>query len=96
MEQILRYKVTCMAICEAEKELIFTTENFQLMKVMIELDKPSEDGKYEFLICPFHSRPVQGMDICIKKNLIATCSVDKTVRVWNNQVNATTPSLEIC
>jgi len=54
------------------------------MKVMIELDKPSEDGKYEFLICPFHSRPVQGMDICIKKNLIATCSVDKTVRVWNN------------
>ena len=33
------------------------------------------------------------MDICIKKNLIATCSIDKTVRIWNN---SNSPTLEIC
>lgn len=35
------------------------------------------------------------MDICIKKNLVVTCSIDKTVRIWNNAPNQT-PSLEIC
>ena len=32
------------------------------------------------------------MDICIKKNLVATCSIDKTVRIWNN---LNPPQLEI-
>ena len=32
------------------------------------------------------------MDICIKKNLVTTCSTDKTVRIWNN---SSPPVLEI-
>ena len=35
------------------------------------------------------------MDICIKKNLVVTCSIDKTVRIWSNAPNQT-PQLEIC
>jgi len=63
------------------------------MKVNVNVDKPLDDTKYEYLMYPFHSRAIQGMDICIKKNLIATCSIDKTVRIWNN---TNPPTLDIC
>jgi len=26
---------------------------------------------------------VTGLDVCIKKNLVATCSLDKTIKVWS-------------
>lgn len=46
----------------------------------------SEDNlKFEHQILPFHSKEITGMDICIRKALIATCGLDKTVRVWNYQ-----------
>jgi WD40 repeat protein len=74
-------------------DIIFTTENNQIMKVSgLQIDRPNDDCKYEYLIFPFHSRAIQGMDICIKKNLVATCSIDKTVRIWNN---LNPPQLEI-
>ena len=63
------------------------------MKVNVSIDRHSDDSKYEYLIYPFHSRAIQGMDVCIKKNLIATCSTDKTVRIWNN---SNPPTLDIC
>lgn len=31
----------------------------------------------------FHSAPITGLDVCARKPLIATCSADHTVRVWN-------------
>jgi len=63
------------------------------MKVNVNLERPSDESKYEYLIYPFHSRAIQGLDICIKKNHVATCSIDKTVRIWNN---TSPPTLEIC
>jgi len=38
---------------------------------------------YDFLMYPFHSRQICGLDICIKKNIIATCSLDKTIKIWS-------------
>lgn len=32
---------------------------------------------------PFHSDKITGLDVCIRKSLVATCSMDKTVRIWN-------------
>lgn len=40
---------------------------------------------------PFHTDQVTGMDVCIRKPLIATCSIDKTIRIWNYNE----PQLEI-
>jgi WD40 repeat protein len=88
---ILTSKIKYMAV--TDEFIIFTTENNQLMKISISLERPTDDVKYEYLISPFHSRSIQGMDICIKKNLVATCSIDKTVRIWNN---SNPPVLEIC
>jgi len=82
-----------MSLSSTDDSIIFSTENNQIMKVSVNLERPSDDSKYEYLIFPFHSRAIQGMDICIKKNLIATCSIDKSVRIWNN---SNPPTLEIC
>jgi len=35
------------------------------------------------LISSFHSKPIFGLDVCIKKELVATCSSDRTVRLWS-------------
>lgn len=37
------------------------------MKVNVNLERPNDDTKYEYLIYPFHSRAIHGMDVCIKK-----------------------------
>jgi len=62
------------------------------MKVNVNLERPGDESKYEYLIFPFHSRAINGMDVCIKKQLVATCSIDKSVRIWN----FATRSLDIC
>lgn len=43
----------------------------------------SEPRKYDYLICPFHSGPISGLDTCVRKQIIATCGLrDRTVRIW--------------
>jgi len=32
---------------------------------------------------PFHRAEITGLDVCMRKELIATCSRDKTVNIWN-------------
>lgn len=31
----------------------------------------------------FHNGSVTGLDVCVRRPLVVTCGVDKTVRVWN-------------
>jgi WD40 repeat protein len=81
-----------MSLSSLENHLIFTTENNQILKTEINLDRRCEESKYEFLIFPFHSSSINGMDICLKKNILATCGQDNSVRLWNyNQ-----KTLDIC
>ncbi len=64
--------------------LVFTTDNNQIFKMTISsLDNKNVEAVFEYLVHPFHSRPISGMDVCIKKNLIVTCSSDKTVKIWS-------------
>lgn len=85
-------RIRALALSSTEDVLVFTTENNQIMKVNVNLERPSEDAKYEYLIYPYHSRAIHGMDVCIKKNLVGTCSIDKSVRIWNYN----NKTLEIC
>jgi len=89
---IMSSKVRCMGLNSSEDTLVFSTENNQLMKVSINIERPTDDAKYEYLMFPFHSRAINGMDVCIKKQLVGTCGADKTVRIWNYAAR----SLEIC
>lgn len=60
-------KIKSMSLSSTEDVIIFTTDNNQIMKVNVSLDRPNDDTKYEYLIYPFHFRPINGMDVCIKK-----------------------------
>lgn len=43
----------------------------------------ADDMNFELLATPFHCKGILGVDTCIRKPLIATCSIDKTIRLWN-------------
>lgn len=83
--------VTSMAITSSEDTVYFTLDSNQLMKISIALDGTDEVEKFDNLIYDFHSSSVTGLDICIRKQLIVTCSKDQSVRIWNYA----TKSLEI-
>jgi WD40 repeat protein len=42
-----------------------------------------DQATFEVLSQAFHSSQVTGLDVCIRKPLIATCSLDGSVRIWN-------------
>ena len=39
--------------------------------------------QFNRLLPRYHNGPVTGMSTCIRKPLIATCSVDRSVSIWN-------------
>lgn len=87
----LGYMITSMALTSNEDTIFFITENNQLMKANVGLDDTSEESKFDYVIYNFHNTAITGLDICIRKQLLVTCSKDRTVRIWNYA----TRSLEI-
>lgn len=53
MAGVMSSKVRCMSLNATEDSLVFTTENNQLMRVPINIERPTDDAKYEYLI--YHS-----------------------------------------
>ena len=43
----------------------------------------TDDMNFELMSQPFHSKGVLGVDGCIRKPIVATCSLDRSVRLWN-------------
>jgi cilia- and flagella-associated protein 57 len=72
-----------MVLTSTEDHIYFITENNQLLKVNFALDGLDEKLKFDYVICNFHSMAITGMDVCIRKQLVVTCSRDKTIRIWN-------------
>jgi WD40 repeat protein len=75
-----------MALTSNEDVLYFISENNQLMKVNISLDgsETQEDKPvFEYVISQFHNGPIYGMDVCLRKQIIATCGKDKVIRIWH-------------
>ena len=81
--QLQNFPVTSMVLTSTEDHLFFVTDNNQLMKVNMSLDGLDEKIKFDYVICNFHSAAITGMDVCIRKQLVVTCSKDKTIRIWN-------------
>lgn len=76
-------RIRSVDISTNEDTVFFSTDTKQLVKLSINLENKTDDIKYEYLVFPFHSRSIDGLDVCVKKNLIATSSMDKTVKVWS-------------
>ena len=67
-----------------EPYCIATTTNNDLLQINTD-EKEIDRALIKYLISPFHSESIEGMDICINKPYIITCSKDKSVRVWDYQ-----------
>ncbi|XP_066865808.1 cilia- and flagella-associated protein 57 isoform X1 [Kogia breviceps] len=81
--------VLCMCFSPSEETLIASTSKNQLYSITMSLTEISK-GKtahFEYLMYPLHSASITGLATCIRKPLIATCSVDRSVRIWNYESN---------
>jgi cilia- and flagella-associated protein 57 len=43
----------------------------------------ADNAEFEIMNYSFHHAAVTGVDVCIRKPLIATCSTDRSIRIWN-------------
>lgn len=91
----LTAKVTNLLLTQNEETLLIGLENGQLLSVAfaIEREQLNEDkhnhphhspaGLFSDVVQNFHTDQITGLDVCIRKSLVATCSLDKTVKVWD-------------
>ncbi|XP_069837406.1 cilia- and flagella-associated protein 57 isoform X1 [Dendropsophus ebraccatus] len=87
-------EVVCMCLSPSEETVIISTDKNQLYSIALssaDINK-GDDVHFEFLTEPWHSSAITGLSVCIRKPLIATCSLDHSVRIWNYENN----SLELC
>ncbi|XP_070706449.1 cilia- and flagella-associated protein 57 [Pempheris klunzingeri] len=77
--------IDTMCISPAEETLAISTDRGQLYSFSlssVETNK-EEHLQFEFLSQSFHSKSITGLSICIRKPLVATSSLDHSVRIWN-------------
>ncbi|XP_062412043.1 cilia- and flagella-associated protein 57 isoform X1 [Sardina pilchardus] len=87
--QAQQQEITGLCISPSEEGLCACTDHGQLYSITLasaEISK-GEQAHFEFLSHSFHSKAITGMSICIRKPLIATCSLDHSVRIWNYETN---------
>ncbi|XP_075995968.1 cilia- and flagella-associated protein 57 [Genypterus blacodes] len=78
-------EIATMCLSPSEELLAVTTERGQVYSVSLtsaEMSK-GEQVPFEFLSQTFHSKAVTGLSVCIRKPLIATSSLDRSVHIWN-------------
>ncbi|XP_034724351.1 cilia- and flagella-associated protein 57 isoform X3 [Etheostoma cragini] len=78
-------EIDTMCISPAEETLAISTDRRQLYSFnlsSLEINK-EEHIHFEFLSQPFHSKSITGLSVCIRKPLVATSSLDHSVRIWN-------------
>jgi WD40 repeat protein len=80
----VNFLITSMTLSISEDYIYFVTKNKQIMKVEIPLyDGSEQKPKFDFVHCQNHTQEITGLDVCIRKQLIVTCSKDKSVKIWN-------------
>lgn len=78
-------KVRHLAISPNDEHLICSLENYQVYSLPLSNSEimKTDEMNFEVLGTNNHWAAITGMDACVRKPLIATCSTDKTVRLWN-------------
>lgn len=76
-----------LALCPNEDRLCAVTSDNQLFEVKI-ITQTIKDSDMKPVISLFHgpglnAGGITGMDTCVRKPLVATCGMDRTIRVWN-------------
>eukprot|EP00003_Mantamonas_plastica_P007526 TRINITY_DN1634_c0_g1_i5.p1 TRINITY_DN1634_c0_g1~~TRINITY_DN1634_c0_g1_i5.p1 ORF type:complete len:1021 (+),score=468.18 TRINITY_DN1634_c0_g1_i5:488-3550(+) len=77
-------KIKNLALSPSEETLACTLENNQLVVLALSTaELLKSDQQLDMLSLNFHADAITGIDTCIRKPLIATCGLDRTVRIWN-------------
>ncbi|XP_011282980.4 cilia- and flagella-associated protein 57 isoform X2 [Felis catus] len=81
--------ILCMCFSPSEETLVVSTSKNQLYSITMSLTEISkgEPAHFEYLMYPLHSAAITGLATCIRKPFIATCSLDRSVRIWNYESN---------
>ncbi|KAI8996694.1 quinon protein alcohol dehydrogenase-like superfamily [Gaertneriomyces semiglobifer] len=80
--------VGSISVSPAEESAVISLMNSQLYHLPLDAEGP-RNAKIQCnpMIQPFHNGAISGMDVASRKPLLATCGVDKSVRVWNFSEN---------
>jgi cilia- and flagella-associated protein 57 len=91
-------KLPITSFCIQGEHIVYTTQNKQLLKMKHHAEKPDDIGKFSYLISPFHSEAITGIQTCLKRQILLTAGKDRTLRVWNyySTSASNTISLSIC
>ncbi|XP_054640649.1 cilia- and flagella-associated protein 57 [Dunckerocampus dactyliophorus] len=78
-------EITSMCMSPSEETLAVSTDRGQLYGInMFTVDISKERRlQFEFLSQPFHSECITDLSVCTWKPIVATCSLDHSVRIWN-------------
>ncbi|NXN86691.1 CFA57 protein, partial [Bombycilla garrulus] len=89
-----RQDITCICFSPSEEMMVVNTNKNQLyMFTMFSTKLIREKTSYfTYMNFPLHSNSITGLDMCIWKPILATCSLDRSVRIWNYKAN----TLELC
>lgn len=82
-------QIISLSVSPSEENMIAATDACQLYSIALssaELNR-GDQTFFEPLAQSYHSSSVTGLDVCIRKPLIASCSIDRSVRVWNYETN---------
>lgn len=85
-ETYLDHKILNFNLSPSNENLVLSTSSAQIFTLNIsssDILQKEDEIKFEYLTIPFHSKPITGIDTAIRKPIVATCSTDKTVRIWN-------------
>jgi WD40 repeat protein len=83
--------IVSMSVSPSEETVVCATASQQLIVHTLsssDLTKGLSASSFDYLSCSFHHGAVTGLDVCLRKPIIATCSHDKTIRVWNYENNS--------
>ncbi|TSL47697.1 Cilia- and flagella-associated protein 57 [Bagarius yarrelli] len=88
--QAEQQEITSMCISPSEEALAVSTDRGQIFVIALSSAEISKgmQAYFEFLLHPFHSGSITGLSACIRKPLIATCSTDRSIRIWNYDTGA--------
>ncbi|XP_064605218.1 cilia- and flagella-associated protein 57-like [Liolophura sinensis] len=80
-----RQIITCLTVSPSEETLVASTDLNQLYYIALSSADLSKGdlAHFEVLAQPFHHGNVTGLDVCMRKPLLATCSMDRSIRIWN-------------